>query len=1758
MGLDDYLDGFTDMVVGGEGNLYERTGQIFQKSLSVSTLFGPIGDTFDTVGAVTGVDQFSGAKLSGLERWLSALGIGAFGGGVAGGAAMAGLGFPASMLLARGRAQGRASFFEMSQGGRPIKNRDFDVGLSRLNSMEGLRNPDEIFMGTRQKTNDVLRLDFDEVRPKGEGLLPYRRGWDKMANDVIDGYRADGELPTWHPEYEVIGDRRARVLGRMAAMDPNDEVWVFHGTTPEAADAILGAPQAGRSLSVALSPTDASRYGEEVIGFKVKRSELTDSDLGLLTEDGGGSIDQVVDLSSAEIITRNGGMTKAEGQVAGFLEAVFAPRLMERLGSSQAMLTRIAEQGTNVDNPEMAVAAFALSQWEFALDWDQIRGRNLMQGKAAKVAMEEWAKLKSGGNANTELLGEYMTRFAVATDWIQDPELRINPLVSLGHVNLDTEIPQIGLNVARWRQAPLEQTAAQAVQSRLEYMSKMHPSAFTQLAADNLFGLMQNAMAKPPDVDWADWWTDLSVMPSSIESVEDVAEMVRSWRNWYSNAFQQMVDAGTELFPTIDTSVLRHAEDQQKMTTYMTVVASILSGGEDWDSNVPKAIEAVRRIYSNRGKSVKELGEIIKSKLPDGTEGLKVSEADLVKILLLEGLDDPMEIFSRGKAGGLKTEDLVKALDAGEVPENLVDLRKLTEAYQAQKQDSFAYAIWRSSEADLEERSQYMALMMLGEMGGSWEHNLSGNRVVSQNENLRKTMPVVVDRQHFKASIGFALVPDTWLSNNAGPYDQLAQAARIAASRMGEIDGRMVTPEELQAITWMRYRAMSRYTDPQGSNWPNVSAAQEALKNPEKLTPEELASARRTVEIGEQKQAMPMTAGQRRPSSRTARYVPGMGPGFIFSNSIMKYIDGSMTPDLPSTRITDLGTDPTRYRMNVDELGPVDYGMRDAKGWTQAAADDIENLTFEIAPDGTAKILQDADELTELRRGKYFSPAIHNGKQVLRNQQPLPISDVRKWFKRVADSVTDLANPAHPGLTGARLFGWFDPRTPAFQDGPMLSVSGMLPKPGKLGPMDDGWQATTAQIHRRIEEHLMKSGINFTYEDLGSHQGLSTIYTNFDGAGDLPDDLNALPDGVWITWSRDEAIKKLGTTDLRKYMRPHNEARQERVIRFATPEDAHRASQVLMSGEMTTEAAQAALGYMNQRWSGKRNFRRPASDRTAMKGWLGKAHQEVARWYEELPSFTTAEEWAEYHGPEEWARITKAYDAMIADTEDQYQYLVSLGYRMETTVEDPYPVPADMTADLEQNRRLKVFATQPGDHPYLTPEQNDKFRFVHDVFGHMTHEVDFTRFDEDVAFLTHAQMYSEAARPALYSELRSQTATLVGRRQSGQTYIWTPDGKGIEFGDQYISGDTAADIAMALGENPSVENIADTLAASIDQYLPPGAPERDWTRVELEAMAGEIVQAHDFSLFAEQKLALMPTNLMRKYQPRYETMERSLIQKLTRDEVADARFYFDHPTHAPEGLIGGWEHHAVDDSGRHMATISAAGGPHRSNAVQVWLLEDDLGPVALGSRAGALEAGGQTTHSHDGQWWDDMIRIEEGDGNVVLGDGDGRSIWNTKLLTRGDDGKLGESGKVHEFWMMVPGAETGQAPIMTFDEAQARMWPVDRTVKVTKGRAETRGNAKGTKVTVEVDGKKKKVPGGSNPRGMTRAQSSFLLWQVDGEPFPDGDPFLFQDVSRVLLDTNEVPDSGSAVVFGGSRYDTDAMDARDGTRTVGEQELDDE
>lgn len=172
--------------------------------------------------------------------------------------------------------------------------------------------------------------------------------------------------------------------------------------------------------------------------------------------------------------------------------------------------------------------------------------------------------------------------------------------------------------------------------------------------------------------------------------------------------------------------------------------------------------------------------------------------------------------------------------------------------------------------------------------------------------------------------------------------------------------------------------------------------------------------------------------------------------------------------------------------------------------------------------------------------------------------------------------------------------------------------------------------------------------------------------------------------------------------------------------------------------------------------------------------------------YAEVPDFDSLT-------PERRAEVEASYQSLVDTTQKQADILRENGVTFEAVDENPYQTYEEMVADVEQNGVLKVFKTKDGEHPFMTPEQNDTFRAVHDLFGHAEYGNTFSRHGEEGAFALHKQMYPEQAHGALVMETRAQNSALnfseanVARKAAG---------KDPEFAEQRL-GLLDEDVAQA-------------------------------------------------------------------------------------------------------------------------------------------------------------------------------------------------------------------------------------------------------------------------------------------------------------------------------------------------------------------------
>jgi hypothetical protein len=127
--------------------------------------------------------------------------------------------------------------------------------------------------------------------------------------------------------------------------------------------------------------------------------------------------------------------------------------------------------------------------------------------------------------------------------------------------------------------------------------------------------------------------------------------------------------------------------------------------------------------------------------------------------------------------------------------------------------------------------------------------------------------------------------------------------------------------------------------------------------------------------------------------------------------------------------------------------------------------------------------------------------------------------------------------------------------------------------------------------------------------------------------------------------------------------------------------------------------------------------------------------------------------------------LEKAYRQLAKETSDQFDRLpVSMSFHKSG--EGNYKGAKEMASDVHGNDHLYVF--QGGDkHDFLNQvdprtglNENEKFRAVHDLFGHAVQGNEFGPLGEEKAWGIHKQMYSPLAQLAMTAETRGQNSVV--------------------------------------------------------------------------------------------------------------------------------------------------------------------------------------------------------------------------------------------------------------------------------------------------------------------------------------------------------------------------------------------------------------
>lgn len=237
------------------------------------------------------------------------------------------------------------------------------------------------------------------------------------------------------------------------------------------------------------------------------------------------------------------------------------------------------------------------------------------------------------------------------------------------------------------------------------------------------------------------------------------------------------------------------------------------------------------------------------------------------------------------------------------------------------------------------------------------------------------------------------------------------------------------------------------------------------------------------------------------------------------------------------------------------------------------------------------------------------------------------------------------------------------------------------------------------------------------------------------------------------------------------------------------------------------------------------------------------------------------------HNPSD-PEVIAAYDAMIAETEAQYQAMLDAGIEIEfidfDKTGDPYAEsPRLMTEDVRNNNHMWVFSTKDGfgssdtfdpvDNPLLRDTKfkdkngvpmlaNDVFRAVHDYFGHVKEGVGFRADGEENAWRAHAAMYSPLARRAMTSETRGQNS-------------WVNFGPHGEA-NQTATADTTVYADQKIGLLPTWVSEEGRVDETFEQAAFHGTP-HEFDKFSLDAIGtGEGAQAFGWGLYFAGKRSI--------------------------------------------------------------------------------------------------------------------------------------------------------------------------------------------------------------------------------------------------------------------------------------------------------------
>lgn len=130
--------------------------------------------------------------------------------------------------------------------------------------------------------------------------------------------------------------------------------------------------------------------------------------------------------------------------------------------------------------------------------------------------------------------------------------------------------------------------------------------------------------------------------------------------------------------------------------------------------------------------------------------------------------------------------------------------------------------------------------------------------------------------------------------------------------------------------------------------------------------------------------------------------------------------------------------------------------------------------------------------------------------------------------------------------------------------------------------------------------------------------------------------------------------------------------------------------------------------------------------------------------------------------------VTAAFEDFKKQNAEMYDFITKpeseggLGIKVEVSQQkDPYPSAQAQADDLKNNHHFFIESGLGGEHQAtMTTQEYDRFRAVHDIFGHAGIGGGFDRHGEYQAWLEHMSMYTGAGRDAMSSEYRGVNSAM--------------------------------------------------------------------------------------------------------------------------------------------------------------------------------------------------------------------------------------------------------------------------------------------------------------------------------------------------------------------------------------------------------------